>query len=195
MKATTLALLVLLAPAHVAAEARRYDIDPVHTRVSFACRHLEFSEALGTFARPTGTLWFDEKDWSSAKVDIRIDVSTLDLGDTEWNQRMLKRDFLHGEKFPQARFVSTAVEGVDARHARVTGNLTLRGKTAPVTLDVTLNDVDRHPYTFKNTAGFSARTTLSRKNFGMISLPNVVADEVELRIEVEAIRAGKSGEK
>ena len=195
MKSTTLAVLLALLPGMAVAEAKRYEIDPVHTRLAFACRHLKFSDALGAFSRPTGTLWFDEKDWSTAKVDVRIDVATLDLGDAEWRERMLKRDFFHAGKFPQARFVSTKVEGVDARHARVTGNLTLRGKTAPVTLEVTLNDVDRHPYTFKNTAGFSARATLSRSQFGMITLPNVVADAVELRIEVEAIRAGKSGEK
>ena len=180
---------LLLASGLVHAEAKRYEIDPVHTRLAFACKHMKFSSALGSFAHPAGTLWFDEKDWTTARVDVRIDVSTLDLGDAEWRTRMLKRDFFHADKFKEARFVSTKVEPVDATHARVTGNLTLRGKTAPVTLDVTLNDVDRHPYTFRNTAGFSARTVLKRSEFGMISLPNVVADEVELRIEVEATRA------
>ena len=184
---------LLLASGLVHAEAKRYAIDPVHTRLAFACKHMKFSDALGSFARPTGTLWFDEKDWSTARVDVRIDVATLDLGDAKWRERMLRRDFFHLEKYKEARFVSTSVEPVDATRARVTGNLTLRGKTAPVTLDVTLNDVARHPYTFKNTAGFSARTTLRRSEFGMISLPNVVADTVELRIEVEAIRAKDEG--
>lgn len=186
--------IALLGSGLAQAEAKRYEIDPVHTRLSFACRHLEFSDALGTFARPAGTLWFDAKDWSTAKVDVRIDVATLELGDAEWNQRMLKRDFFNAGKFPQARFVSTNVEAVDAKHAKITGDLTLRGKTLPVTLDVTLNDVGRHPYTFRNTVGFSARTTLERSKFGMISLPNVVADKVELRIEVEATRAKDEGD-
>lgn len=185
---------LLLASGFVHAEAKRYEIDPVHTRLSFACRHLEFSSALGTFAHPTGTLWFDGKDWSTAKVDVRIDIASLDLGDAEWNKRMLKRDFFNAEKFPQAHFVSTKVEPVDDKHAKVTGDLTLRGKTVPVTLDVTLNDVGRHPYTFKNTAGFSARATLARSEFGMISLPNVVGGKVELRIEVEATRAKDEGD-
>ena len=194
MNRSLAALFLLLATNAAHAEARRYEIDPVHTRLAFACRHLKFSDALGTFARPTGTLWFDEKDWSHSKVDVRIDVATLDLGDAKWRERMLERDFFHAGKFPQARFVSTKVEGIDAKRARVTGNLTLRGKTAPVTLEVTLNDVGRHPYTFKNTAGFSARTTLKRSDFGMITLPNVVADEVELRLEIEAIRAKARGD-
>lgn len=187
-------MALLLASGWAHAEVKRYEIDPVHTRLAFACGHLEFSDALGTFARPVGTLWFDGKDWSTAKVDVRIDVATLDLGDAAWNERMLERDFFNAEKFPEARFVSTAVEPVDAQRAKITGNLTLRGKTAPVTLEVTLNDVGRHPYTFKNTAGFSARTTLERSKFGMISLPNVVADHVELRIEVEATRAKDEGD-
>lgn len=184
-----LATALLLAATLAQAEARRYEIDPVHTRITFACRHLEFSNALGSFAHPAGTLWFDAKDWSKSRVEVSVDITTLDLGDAEWNRRMLKRDFLHGEKFPQARFVSTAVEKIDGKRLRVTGDLTLRGKTAPVVLEATLNDMARHPYTFRNTAGFSARTVLKRSDFGMISLPNVVADEVELRLEVEASRA------
>jgi polyisoprenoid-binding protein YceI len=194
MKPIPAALLLLLAAGAARGESRRYELDPVHTRIAFACKHLRFSNALGSFAHPAGTLWFDEKDWSSAKVDVRIDVATLDLGDAGWRERMLKRDFFNIDKFPQARFVSTSVEGIDATHARVTGKLTLRGKTAPVTLEVTLNDVGRHPYTFKNTAGFSARTTIRRSDFGMITLPNVVSDKVELRIEAEAIRSKEPGE-
>jgi polyisoprenoid-binding protein YceI len=186
---TFLCVFLLLATGAACAETKRYELDPVHTRIAFACKHLRFSYALGSFAHPSGTLWFDEKDWSSARVEATIDITSLDLGDEEWKQRMLKRDFFHVEKFAQAHFVSSAVEKVDARHMKVTGELTLRGASAPVVLDVTLNEVDRHPYTFKNTAGFSARTVLKRSEFGMISLPNVVADEVELRIEVEATRA------
>jgi polyisoprenoid-binding protein YceI len=182
-------VLLLLASGLSQAEPKRYELDPVHTRILFACKHLRFSYALGSFSHPGGTLWFDEKDWSSARVEADIDIASLDLGDAEWKTRMLKRDFFHVEKYARARFVSTGVEKIDARRMKVTGNLTLRGKTAPVMLDVTLNEVDRHPYTFKNTAGFSARAVLKRSEFGMISLPNVVADEVELRIEVEATRA------
>lgn len=189
MKPFCCALCLLLAGGLARAEPKRYEIDPVHTRIGFACKHLRFSNALGTFAHPTGTLWFDEKDWSQARVEATIDIATLDLGDEEWKQRMLKRDFFHADKFAQARFVSTGVEKLDGRRMKVSGELTLRGKTAPLTLEVTLNDVDRHPYTFRNTAGFSARAVLRRSEFGMISLPNVVADEVELRIEVEATRA------
>ena len=193
LKLPAAAWLLLVAGA-AQAEARRYELDPVHTRIAFACRHLDFSKALGTFAHPTGTLWFDAKDWSASRVEVDVDVATLDLGDDAWNQRMLKRDFLQAEKFARARFVSTAVEKTGARTMRVSGKLTLRGKTAPFALDVTLNDVGRHPYTFKNTVGFSARGVLARSEFGMISLPNVVADEVELRIEVEATRAKQPGD-
>lgn len=185
------AFALMIASQALHADPKRYELDPVHTRILFIGRHMAFSSALGTFSRPAGTLWFDEKDWRSAQVEVRIDIGTLDLGDAGWNERMARRDFFQREKHPEARFVSTAVEPIDARHARVTGDLTLRGKTAPVVLEVTLNDVGRHPYTFKSTAGFSATATLKRSEFGMISLPNVVADEVQLRIEVEAVRANE----
>lgn len=183
----TMALLLAAAAAH--AGPKRYEIDPVHTRIGFACKHLRFSSALGSFAHPTGVLWFDEKDWSSARVEVHVDIATLDLGDADWRRRMLERDFFDAEKYATATFMSRAITKIDATHMKVDGDLTLRGKTAPVVLEVTLNEIARHPYTFKNTAGFSARAVLQRSQFGMISLPHVVADDVELRIEVEATRA------
>ena len=76
--------------------------------------------------------------------------------------------FSTAERYPEARFVSTHVEPVDADHARVCGDLTLRGVTPPVCLDVTFNALKRHPLPpFRRTAGFSATATLSRKAFGI----------------------------
>lgn len=191
---TPIAVLTLLLATGAHAAPKTYDIDPVHTRIAFSCRHLDFSNALGTFAHPTGTLVFDDKDWSASRVEVTVAIDSLDLGDDAWEKRMHKRDFFHLEKFAQARFVSTRVEKTGERTLRVHGDLTLRGKTAPLVLEASLNDLGRHPYTFKSTVGFSARAVLKRSEFGMISLPNVVADAVELRIEAEATRAKQPGE-
>lgn len=174
------------APAIAAPE--HYAIDPVHTRIAFAIDHLGFSKSLGTFSHPSGSLWLDPDDLASARIDVSIDIASLDLGDADWRDRMLKRDYFDIKKHATARFVSTSVEPTSATTARVHGNLTLRGSTHPVTLDVTLNKHGRHPLTFRTTAGFSATATLQRSDFGMDDNLRTVGDRVDLRIEVEAAR-------
>ena len=171
-------LLPLSAPA-----ADRYRLDPVHTRVLFAVEHAGFSQALGTVSGSEGVLEFDPDDWSGARLEVVVPVARLDLGNDKWNQATLARNLLDGQRYPQARFVSTRIEPVDARNARVHGLLTLRGVTREVVLDVHLNAVARHPLPpFRRTAGFSARTSIKRSDFGMKSWRSLVGDEVELRI-------------
>ncbi len=177
-------LLPLSAPA-----ADRYRLDPVHTRVLFAVEHAGFSQALGTVSGSEGVLDFDPDDWSGAHLDVVVPVARLDLGDDKWNQATLARNLLDGERHPQARFVSTRIEPVDARSARVHGLLTLRGVTREVVLDVRLNALKRHPLPpFRRTAGFSATATLQRSDFGIDAWPTVIGNRVELRIEAEAVR-------
>lgn len=185
----TLAPLLCLAPLVAVAAPPTYRLDPVHTRVLFAVEHAGFSNALGTVSGSEGTLSFDPEDWSSATLSVTVPMQRIDLGDDKWNQATLARNLLDAERYPEARFVSTRVEPVDADHARVIGELTLHGVTREVTLEVTLNAVKRHPMPpFRRTAGFSATTTLSRSAFGVDAWPSMIGDEVQLRIEAEAVR-------
>lgn len=183
-----LLLSAALLPA-VAAKAERYELDPVHTRVAFQVSHAGFSNAIGSFSGSTGTLDFDERDWTSAHLDVRIPITTLELGDVKWQEKVLDRTFFDAGQFPEARFVSTRVEPTGEHSAQVSGELTLHGVTRPAVLMVTLNALKRHPLTLKKTAGFSATATLSRKEFGIDAWKSVVGDEVRLIIEVEAIRS------
>lgn len=186
------ALLALGAFPALAAPAR-YELDPVHTRVLFAIDHAGFSKALGTVSGSTGTLVFDPDDWSTAHLEVSVPIARVDLGDPKWNQATLARNLLDGERFPEARFVSTRVEPQGPDHARVVGELTLHGVTREVTLDVTLNALKRHPLPpFRRTAGFSATATLQRSAFGIDAWKSMIGDSVELRIEAEAVRQGKA---
>ncbi|MEG8176614.1 YceI family protein, partial [Xanthomonas hortorum pv. gardneri] len=195
---TILARLLLL-PALVAtslaatAAPVRYALDPVHTRVLFAVEHAGFSKALGTVSGSSGTLVFDPDDWASARLDVNVPLHRADLGDAKWNEATLARNLLDAERFPDAHFVSTQVVASGETHAKVTGNLTLHGVTRPVTLDVTLNALKRHPLPpFRRTAGFSATATLSRAEFGIDAWKSMIGDSVELRIEAEAVREGRA---
>ncbi len=186
----------LLATSVASAAARDYRIDPVHTRIVFAVEHFGFARSLGTLSGPTGSLRFDPDDWSSAEVDVQIPIERLDLGDADWNARMLKRDFFDAGRHPTARFQSMRVELIDASSARIVGTLTLRGETREVVLQARLNRLARNPLTLRRTAGFSATASFSRSDFGMRGWASAIGDRVELTIEVEATRArrGDSGD-
>lgn len=181
--------LAVLAATPALARIEHYALDPVHTRIAFQVSHAGFSNPIGTFAGSTGSLDFDEHDWSSAKLDARIPIASLNLGDSNWQKKILDRTFFDASKFPEAHFLSTRVQSTGPKTARVTGKLTLHGVTRPVTLEATLNALGRHPLTLRRTVGFSATATLSRKDFGMDAWKSLIGDEVRLIIEVEAERA------
>lgn len=185
--------LTISVPARAA--AGEYQLDPVHTRVMFAVEHAGFSRAIGTVSGSSGTLIFDSDDWKAARLEVTVPLSRLDLGDEDWNRAVGKSSLLNVNDFPAATFTSTTIEPIDPQHASVYGLLTLRGVTREVKLDVTLNAVKRHPMPpFRRTAGFSATARISRADFGITAWKNVIGDDVELRIEAEAVRTGRTNE-
>ncbi|KQY51026.1 YceI family protein [Lysobacter sp. Root494] len=185
-----LACSLACAGAANAAGPETYALDPVHTRVVFLVEHAGFSRAMGAISGSSGTLRFDRDDWRDAQLDVTVPLTRLDLGDAKWNAAALAGNLLDGKRYPEARFVSTQVEAIDADHARACGDLTLHGVTGPVCMDVTFNALKRHPLPpFRRTAGFSATATLSRKAFGIDAWPSVIGDEVKLLIEAEAVRS------
>jgi polyisoprenoid-binding protein YceI len=185
-----LTFLVGLALAGTAGAAPAdYTVDPVHTRIAFRVGHAGFSHALGTFSAPTGSLHFDPDDWSTAKLTLALPVASLDLGDKDWNGKVLDGTFFDAPKIPQATFASTAVEKIDDTRMRVRGDLTIHGVTRPVAFEATFNALKRHPLTFRRTAGFSAVLEVSRKDFGMDAWKSVIDDRVEILVELEATRA------
>lgn len=171
--------------------AADYGFDPVHTRVMFALSHAGFSQAIGTVSGAAGRLRFDPADWRSARLDVQVPLTRLDLGDDKWNKAALARNLLDGKRWPTARFVSATVEPAagDPQRFKVCGTLSLHGVDGPLCLDVKFNALKRHPLPpFHRTAGFSATATLSRAAFGIDAWKSVIGDEVELRIEAEALR-------
>jgi polyisoprenoid-binding protein YceI len=182
--------LGLFASSLKAGELQTYTLDPVHTRIVFAIDHAGFSKAMGAISGSTGTLRFDRDDWRSAHLEVTVPLPRLDMGDAKWTAAVLASNLLDGKRHPETRFISNQIEPVDADHAKVCGDLTLRGVTRPLCMDVTLNALKRHPLPpFHRTAGFSATATLSRKDFGIDAWPKVIGDTVSLLIEAEAVRA------
>ena len=186
--ATVIAACCACATAH-AGEPPRYVIDPVHTRVLFEIDHAGFSKAIGTVSGSEGSLLFDADDWSSAKLEVTVPMRRLDMGDSGWTASVFAPRFLDVKRYPQARFVSTRVERREGNRGTLCGELTLHGTTRPLCMELVLNKIARYPLPpFRRTAGFSARTSIKRSDFGMKSWRSLVGDEVELRIEAELFR-------
>ncbi len=184
-----LAAVALACPVALAAPTT-YELDPVHTRVMFSIDHARLSRSIGTVSGTTGTLRFDPADWSAARIEAQVPLTRLDLGDSKWNKAASAHSLLDVGNHPSATFVSSRTQGIDARHALVFGTMTLHGVAREVEFEVTFNVLRNHPMPpFRRSLGFSATTTISRKAFDVDGFPSVIGDDVELRIEGEAVRS------
>lgn len=198
--------LVLVIAAPASARMQYYRMDPVHTQVLFSVDHDGYSHPVGRMQIKAGWIGFDEDDWSTAKVVVDVDTTSVDIGDKDWNEAVTGRRFLDAKDYPLAHFESTSVErtpnlcgpsgqasrkcftGSKASSGVLDGNLTLRGTTREVAIPFTLNRIAATIFAgFQTLVGFSAQTTLDRLQFGMTSFPKAVGTQVQVRLEVEAI--------
>jgi polyisoprenoid-binding protein YceI len=187
MKRTTLMMVVFFwVPAQAMAALEFYKIDSVHTRVGFHIMHAGFSPSIGTVSGPEGHIWFDNQDISKSSVSIQIPLSRLDMGDADWNQKILSGTYLSAEKFPVATFVSTSVQALEGKNFTVEGTLSLSDQSIPIRFNVILNANKRHPLSFKQTIGLQATTQFSRKSLGIDAWPSLIDDTVFINVAIEA---------
>ncbi len=172
-----------MAVAHAAPQTYRFD--PVHTQVWFSTSHEKFSHPQGRIRIANGWFQFDPDDWTTARVDVVLDLATLDLGDRGWNEAVKSNRFLDVGQWPSAHYVSRSVEKTGTNRGVIHGDLKLHGMTAPVDVAFTLNGIGYDVYAISRKAGFSGSATLSRSRFGMTAYPKVVGDEVSVHLEIE----------
>jgi polyisoprenoid-binding protein YceI len=176
------------------AQAERYVIDPVHSRVLIRVSHAGFAQAMATLSAPRGHIDYDPDLPEQARVEVELPLDRLDFGDADWNRRMARRDYFDSEQHPIARFVSTSVQAGADGELRIAGELELRGTRAPVELRARVNRLGRDlPFIPRHSLGASATALLDRRDFGMDRHASVVGDAVEVWIEVEARRQRRGG--
>jgi len=168
-----------------------YDIDPSHTELGFAVRHMAVSKVRGRFSTFSGTLELAE-DPADSKATVTIDAASVDTRDENRDGHLKTADFFDVENHPTWTFVSTSIKPDGPTDFKVDGDLTIRGVTKPVTLEATYEGVVTDPYG-NHRVGFSATTTINRDDFevsfGAVMEAGglVVAKKVEIQIELEAV--------
>jgi polyisoprenoid-binding protein YceI len=168
-------------PARVTAGT--YKADSAHTQIAFTVNHLGFNAYHGLFGDSTGTLTLDPAKPSAAKVDIEIPMSGITTTSAKLTEHLKGADFFDAAKFPTARFQSTAVMA-SGTNATITGNLTIKGVTKPVTLNAKFIGAGKGPMNGADTVGFEATTSIKRSDFGISYGVPLVSDEVPLEITV-----------
>lgn len=187
MKLLLTAALLTSAAGFAQAQAATYAIDPTHTFVNFEARHFGTSTLRGRFDRKEGTVTFDRAG-RSGKADITIDTASVSTGVAPLDTHLKSKDFLKVAEFPSARFVADQFAFDGDKVKSVSGQLTLLGKTQPVTLTATNFNCFDHPMLKREVCGGDFETTIQRSQFDMRwGLPGI-PDNIRLLIQIEAVR-------
>jgi polyisoprenoid-binding protein YceI len=177
---------------------QRFDIDTSHSGVHFTVRHMVISKVRGAFNRWQGRLDFDAANPAASKVSVRIETASIDTRDEKRDGHLRSPDFFDAERHPHITFESTKVEPVEGNEYRVTGDLTIHGVTRPVVLAAEYLGAGKDPWGGER-AGFTAKTKINRKDFGLnwnqvLEAGGVlVGENIDIELEVEALKA-KSAE-
>ena len=170
-----------------------WTIDPAHSSAEFAVKHLMVSTFKGHFRSLEGTVHLDEANPANSSVAASVDVASVDTQTPDRDAHLRSDDFFNAERYPKMTFRSTRVEQVDGTNWKVTGDLTIRDVTKEVVLDTEYEGRILDPWGNER-IGFTARTELSRKEFGVrwnaaIETGGVVVgDKVRISLNIEIVR-------
>jgi polyisoprenoid-binding protein YceI len=172
----------------------KWNVDVVHSTVGFTVRHLMVSKVHGYFTKWNASIEFDPERPQDSRISADIEVASVDTREPQRDAHLRSGDFFEVEKFPQMTYRSTSVTAAGADRFKVSGDLTLRGVTKPVVLDVEYAGRSKHPRLGER-IGFSAHANINRKDFG-ITFNQVLdaggvalGDKIDITIEIEATPA------
>jgi polyisoprenoid-binding protein YceI len=196
MKNLILILALSLISIGASAKSEKWIIDTAHSKVGFEISHLVISSVEGKFTGFKGDIMFDStnplKSKSTFSIKANIDASTINTANEKRDKHLRSADFFDVKKNPKLTFVTKKIATTDGKHYKLTGDLTMAGKTKSVTLDTKyLGTVEA--YDVKRIV-FSAKTTIKREDFGLtwndlVEAGPVVGSEVEIELKIQAKRA------
>ena len=170
-----------------------YDIDPTHSRIGFAAKHAMVATVRGQFKAYAGEVHLDQENPSNSRVNLQIEVKSVDTGNADRDAHLLTPDFFNVEAFPTITFTSTNVEKVDDDVYTLIGDLTINDKTNPVAVEFELTGTSTDPWgNFR--AGFEGRTTVNRRDWDLawnVALDKggvLVGEKVKLEFDISSVR-------
>ena len=175
----------------------KYTLDPAHSRIGFVARHAMVTKVRGSFNEVDGSGFFDADDPTNSHVELTIKAHSIDTRNADRDAHLRGNDFFDMDNHPEIRFVSTSVERVDDTGFRVTGDLTIKGVTKPVTVDLEFTGAAVDPFNNQR-IGIEGSTTVNRKDWGVswnaaLEAGGVlVSEKVTLEFEISAIKAADS---
>lgn len=180
----------------VAHAADSYVFDKHHTQIRFSWNHLGLSNQSAQFKNFDGAVTFDQNAPDKSSVNVTIRTAGVATGIADFDKHLKSADFFDVEKFPEITFKSTKVVQTGTKTGRIFGDLTIKGITRPVTLDVVFNYAGPHPlgafnaqYKDVYAAGFSARTSVLRSDFDLGKYAPLVSDRIDIEINTELHRS------
>jgi polyisoprenoid-binding protein YceI len=168
-----------------------WTVDKSHSSLEFTVKHMMISKVRGVFNEFDAVLEADPNDLTDAKIEFSVTVNTIDTRNEDRDNHLRSNDFFDMENHPKMTFVATEIKRKSGDNYDVTGDLTLRGVTKPVTFDMTMEGVNKDPWG-NEVAGFSGTGKLNRKDFGLVwnaALETggvLVGEDVKINIEIEA---------
>ncbi|WAH36094.1 YceI family protein [Alicyclobacillus dauci] len=172
-----------------------WNVDASHSAIEFVVKHMMISNVRGSFHSFEANVIADPEDLTTAEIDFSIDVNSIDTRDEGRDNHLRSADFFDVENFPKLTFKSTNITKKGQGEYDLTGDITIRGVTKPLTFHVTYEGGGKDPWGGER-AGYSAKGSLSRKDFGLTwnsALETggvLVGDEVKLNLEIEAVKQG-----
>jgi polyisoprenoid-binding protein YceI len=185
-KFVALAVASAFAGSAIAA-SETFSIDASHTQPRFEYSHFGYSNQVHRFDKTEGTIVVDRAA-KTGSVEVTIDAKSVNTGHAEFNQHIQAEDFFNTAKFPTITFKSTKVVFAGDKPSKLEGNLTIKGVTKPVVLDVTSFHAMPHPIAKKDAIGANATVKIKRSEFNMGKYAPYVSDDVTLSIAVEAVK-------
>lgn len=178
----------------IAGNRTTWTIDPSHSTVEFVAKHMMITTVKGRFAELEGTIVADEENIGDSTVEVTMQAASIDTRSEQRDTHLRSADFLDVENYPTVTFRSTRVEGTKDEF-QLTGDLTIRDVTRPITLDVTFEGEGKDPWGGTR-ASFSAKGKFDRRDFGLtwnVALETggiLVSNEVKINIEAQLVQQG-----
>lgn len=191
LSAGALGAAVAMTALPARAEYRSFEIDPEHFSVAARIMHAGYYTQIGLFTRGSGSFRYDEETQQLSDVVVEIDATSFFTGHRQRDDHVKGPDFLNSGEFPTIRFVMTGVQKTGDDKAQIKGDLTVRGQTQPVTVDLLLNKAADYPFGHgRYTLGLNGATVFARSDFGMTYALDggLVGDTVALELGFEANR-------